>query len=263
MPIFPNSEREAVALCAKVVDGLRKRPQDFPQASESFEALRVAYEAYREAKTEQRRLRRDYNDATERKNDALSALVPLMKQALRLAESDAEDRPEALRGLGWAPPRPRGRPRKEPEQRPGSPVDLVAEPGIGAAFSGARLKWRPAPEGGEPSHYEIERRIEGGAWELAGTLPRPPAPGPLKIKMFLDQQPLGVEMEYRVVAANWAGRSDPSNEATIFLRPATARVRDWESKSGVDEDNTTAAPDFKKPLFLRRASSGEVAGGIY
>ena len=72
------------------------------------------------------------------------------------------------------------------------------------------LTWRAPIDGGKPSAYRIMRRQRPeGPWSDVATAVTP--------EIELDEQPRGIEFEYRVIAVNKAGDGEPSNTVVVVL----------------------------------------------
>jgi len=211
MPKFPNKEADVVALAEAMIAGYTAHPADFPSIDPLVDlpALQTALTDYQTNKNSQEDARAQAQLATVTKASTLDALMELMKNDLKLSEVDVVDSPEKLAEIGWGP-----RQQPQPVAAPGQPTNLhpVAE-GQGIVW----LEWdRPAAGSGGPvRNYIIERREqpagggEFGAWAIVGTA--------LNNEANLSDQPRGIQMEYRVTAANVTGESMPSNTAAVVL----------------------------------------------
>jgi hypothetical protein len=73
----------------------------------------------------------------------------------------------------------------------------------------AILRWKPPTDGGAPAFYRIQRRQEGAPWNDAGTA--------TTTEQRMNDQPRGVELQYRVIAVNKAGAGPPSATVTLVL----------------------------------------------
>ena len=70
--------------------------------------------------------------------------------------------------------------------------------------------WKKSKDGGKAAFYRVERReASGGEWAMVGTA--------LETEITLNNQERGREWEYRVIAVNKAGESEPSNIVTAVL----------------------------------------------
>ena len=211
MPTFPTSESEVVALVEAMIAGYTTHPADFPSIDPLTDlvALQAAMTAYQTDRQSQLDSRAQAKISTQTKSVTLDDLVELMKNDLKLSEVDVAANPEKLAQIGWGP-----RQDPQPVAAPGQPANLhpVAE-GQGMLW----LAWdSPATDSGGPvRNYIIERSEqpvgggEFGVWDIVGTA--------LNNEINLLDQPRGIQMEYRVKAANVGGESMPSNTAAVVL----------------------------------------------
>ena len=145
--------------------------------------------------------------ATETKGQKLDDLTDVMKNDLKLSEVDTTDDPTKLAEIGWGPKSP-----PQPLQAPGQPDNFhsTAE-GQGTLW----LEWDKPATGGAVRNYVIERRQQPagggdfGIWTVVGSA--------LNTEINLTDQPRGLQLEYRVIAANATGQSMPSNTAAVVL----------------------------------------------
>jgi len=211
MAQFPNAEADIVALASAMIAGYTAHPADFPSMDPLTDlvALQAALDGYQTDRQSQIDARAQAKLATVTKGTKLDDLTELMKNDLKLSEVDVADDPEKLTQIGWGP-----RQDPQPVEAPGQPANLhpVAE-GQGMLW----LAWdSPATDSGGPvRNYIIERREqpagggEFGVWDIVGTA--------LNNEINLLEQPRGIQMEYRVKAANVGGESMPSNTAAVVL----------------------------------------------
>ena len=211
MAQFPNAEADIVALANAMIAGYTAHPADFPSIDPLTDlvALQTALTDYQTDRQGQIDARAQAKLATVTKGTKLGDLVELMNNDLKLSEVDVADDPTKLAQIGWGP-----RQDPQPVVAPGQPTNLhpVAE-GQGMLW----LAWdSPATDSGGPvRNYIIERREqpvgggEFGAWDIEGTA--------LNNEINLLDQLRGVQMEYRVKAANVGGESMPSNTAAVVL----------------------------------------------
>ena len=71
------------------------------------------------------------------------------------------------------------------------------------------LAWRPPANGSPPGVYKIQRKQEGQSWEDLGIS--------TDTDQLCSNQPRGVELFYRVIAANKAGAGQPSATVSVVL----------------------------------------------
>jgi hypothetical protein len=205
MPTFPRTEAEVVALAETMIAGFTAHAADFP--SVTVADLQTVLNGYQADKNGQEDARAQAKIATETKEAKLDDLVELMKNDLKLSEVDVADDPEKLAEIGWGP-----RQQPQPVPLPGQPENFVPTvEGPGDVW----FKWDSPASGGIIRNYIIERRQQpaGGGdfsdWEVVGTS--------LNTEIHLLEQPRGIQMEYRVKAANVSGESLPSNTAAVVL----------------------------------------------
>ena len=144
--------------------------------------------------------------ATKAKQDSLKTLKQTMKSCIKKAVVDTVANPERLTEIGWAPKTP-----PQPAALPQAPMDLNIE----TRESGAvKLSWQ-RPVGSESiRNYIIESRsaVENSQfsnWQTVAIA--------YKREIILDRQPRGVQLEYRVKAANITGTGSASNTAAAVI----------------------------------------------
>ncbi len=207
MSSFPVSEAETFALCQMIINGIEAHPASFPSLTVAMkDAMVAARDMYTATKGEQEVTRTEAKTATTEKNNALEELTGQMKTALKLAEIDCADNPDALGYIGWGD-------RQECVQ-----ATLPAQPDLlkitAEGPDDIWLDWHH-PSRQTIRHWLVERRrqltpgSDYSAWELAGTS--------LTTELHLTGQPSGAKLEYRVKAENTVGVSEPSNSVFAVL----------------------------------------------
>ncbi len=202
---FPKKESEVISLAQSIQAGLSSHSEDFPSLDPLF--LDALIDAYQTAKDSQGNAKSQSILATESKQNALESLQDAMKNMLKKAEVDAAANPDKLYEIGWAP-----RQKPSDPQVPSLPHDLEC---IAQGTDDLWLNWqKPAVGSATVRNYIIERRQADqsgsfGEWQLAAST--------LDKKVHLENQPKGVQLEYRVKAVNTAGQSTPSNTAAVVL----------------------------------------------
>ena len=206
---FPFSEAAILDLAQEVEAGLSGSTAIYPDPpfdpaeltgliNQCLSAKSSAVEAQAEAKA-----------AITEKNAQLETLIDALKEDLRYAENTVDFDDDKLALLGWS-----GRKPAVPVAVPAPCATLFpVEEGTGTIT----LAWtRPDPAAGGPvKSFRVERRQQpsgGGAfgeWQFVGIFFDPEA--------ALTDQPLGVQLEYRVFATNTSGDSGPSPTATAVL----------------------------------------------
>jgi hypothetical protein len=208
MAVFPKTEVSIYDLAVQMLNGLSAHGGLYPSVTpEAQAALATALGNYSAARTAQAEAQAVAKNATITKNEQQDALEEQMRKILYLAEHDCIDNPGNLEYIGWSDRKP-----PTPLSKPGQPGELTPSyegPGT------LTLDWDKPDSGGTVSSYRIERsdQPEGGG-----------IPGPWTLittsyteNVTLENQPRGVEMQYRVIATNAAGDSMPSNIATVVL----------------------------------------------
>lgn len=208
MAVFPKSEAGVTELALEMINGLSQHGEMFPSVTpDALTALDGAYNLYQIARTDQTNAQAAAKNATIAKDQRQDALEEQMHKILYLAEHDCIETPGNLEYIGWGGRRP-----PSPLTAPGQPRELSPTyEGPGSVT----LAWKKPADGGTVSSYRVERSDQPagggvpGPWTLITTT--------FGVEATLDNQPRGVEMQYRVTAINAAGESTPSNIATVVL----------------------------------------------
>lgn len=205
MPVFPRTEAEVVELAEKMLSGYALYAADFPSVNPvALESALAGFITKRDAQVSTRSQSRL---ATEVKEEKFDDLVEVMKNDLKLSEVDTASDPEKLTEIGWGP-----RLQPQPVPPPGQPENFVP---VAEGPGDVWFKWDNPSNGGIIRNYIIERRQQPsgggdfGPWEVIETS--------LNKEIHLLEQPRGIQMEYRVKAANVSGESLPSNTAAVVL----------------------------------------------
>ena len=202
MARFPKGEPQIEALSTQIGDGLTANAvvyPDPPLTPAQLTTLRAAYVAKRVTSNQKTG---EAQTATAEKDTALEALIDGMKDVLRYAERKVKGDDNKLRLLGWG-----GISTPTALTRPGQPRAFeVVRQGDTWVF----LDWKEPADGGAVASYEIQRReLPNGAWLTVGSS--------IDSEITLTNQERGKQFEYRVIAKNRAGDSDPSNSAQAVL----------------------------------------------
>jgi len=202
MAKFPRNEAEIVALGEEVVAGLAAHAAIYPEPPVAPTDLDTALAAYLNAREAAITARAVAEAATTAKQEALRTYVADLKTVIRYAENTVDFDDDRLKLIGWA-----GRHARTPLEPPGQPLALEA-PREGAGW--IRLDWKEPSDGGAVAAYRIQRRGRpDGSWLDVGSA--------LRSEITLESQERGKEWEYRVIAINKAGASEPSNTVMAVL----------------------------------------------
>ena len=204
MAMFPNTENNIKALAAQMQAGYTAHPTDFP--SVNVAALTAALNNYDAARAAQQSTQAAAKAATVAKAQRLVELVAVMKNDLKLSEVDAASEPVKLDEIGWGT-------KAQPTALtpPNMATDLTAgKEGAGTVT----LQWKKPAGGGAVRNYIIERQQADdvgvlGNWQMLTFA--------YDNVVDLTDQPRGTQMQYRVIAANTAGQSNPSNTVPVVL----------------------------------------------
>ena len=208
MAVFPKTESSITDLALLMISGLNEHGDLFPSVTpEAQAALTTTFAVHNGARGTQGEAQAAAKNATIAKNERQAELEEEMRKIIYLAEHDCMNDPGNLDYLGWSDRRP-----PTPLAKPGQPGELTPTyegPGT------LTLTWDRPSSGGSVSSYRIERSdqpVGGGVpgpWTLMTTS--------YQATVTMDNQPRGIEMQYRVTATNAAGDSVPSNIATVVL----------------------------------------------
>ncbi|MBI4501646.1 MAG: fibronectin type III domain-containing protein [Gemmatimonadetes bacterium] len=124
-----------------------------------------------------------------------------MKKDLRYAELETRGKRGKLKQLGWSAPR-----EKAALEPPGEVRDIAIR---AEGDTWLVLDWNPPGDGGAPAAYKVQRKKPDSAWELVATS--------MELETLVSGQPRGLEMQFRVVAANKAGEGQPSGVVNVVL----------------------------------------------
>ena len=205
MARFPIREAEIKSLAQNMVTGLTGQegiPPLFPSPPVAAAALQTLLEALITLSDTQVAAQAAAEQATQAKATALEDLVTAMKADLRYAEDHVNHDDAQLSVLGWG-----AKAAATALEAPGQPRSLEApRQGEGWIF----LDWKPPVDGGIVAAYKIERRERPtGNWMLAALA--------IESEATLNNQERGKDWEYRILATNKAGESEPSNTIAAVL----------------------------------------------
>jgi hypothetical protein len=204
MPRFPKSEADIFQMASMMVSGFYNYPAIFPSCS--VPQLLVARSAYITAQKNQVDAASVYRQATAAKDAGLSELVKIMKSCLQKSLVDTASEPAKMHLIGFGQNNNRYK-----IEKPYQPASLRA---VIQTESSVVLEWKRPQQGGQVSNYIVERRqlLESGnfsRWSITGTCHNE--------KIELNDQPRGIQLEYRIKAVNKAGSSAPSNTEDVVL----------------------------------------------
>ena len=202
MARFPLKEAEILALPNDMATGLGTNAAVYPAPPVAPADLQTAMGAYITARDAAVAAAAAAELATAAKDEALQAPTDDMKADLRYAETTVNYDDDQLKLIGWA-----GRAAKTSLEAPGQTRSLEApREGEGWVF----LDWKEPVDGGAVAAYKIQRRLRpDGPWTDAGMA--------IESEITLTNQERGKEWEYRVLAVNKAGESEPSNTVMAVL----------------------------------------------
>ncbi|MBW1615109.1 MAG: fibronectin type III domain-containing protein [Deltaproteobacteria bacterium] len=190
---FPLREADVLKLAERMEAGFSRNASTFSALPVPLHKFKQAVINYNLSINNFVSARSAMNKTSQAKKAARQKLVKIMKREIRYAENVATGDEEALDSVGWGkrriPP-----PIEPPEACYNFKIDKEGKGWL--SFS-----WEKTEEGGKPTFYIIDRKTENGVWKKAGRA--------LETKKDLVDQPIGILLEYRVIAANKAGESEP------------------------------------------------------
>ena len=205
MAEFPSREADIMMLASKMVRGYEDHPAVFPHADAA--GLNAAHLAFHSAFVTAECYRALERVQTVDKDEALDAMVALMKAELAQSEIDTADDPEMLNYIGWGPAKAPAKVKV-----PGAPRALEAP--VQGDDGSITLDWKRPLDGGPVQLYVVERREADaagvlGPWKQCGAA--------VIDKIELRDQSTRVQMEYRVRAMNSSGEGDPCASVSVVL----------------------------------------------
>ncbi|HWP39142.1 MAG TPA: fibronectin type III domain-containing protein [Gemmatimonadales bacterium] len=199
---FPEAEPEIAALALLVIEGLRQLEAELPAPPVSADELQARLDRFNGSKVRVVAANTALRNEHTANDQDLKSLVDATKATLKYAEVVFRDQPSKLSQLGWGPRRDGSSLEAPGEVRD---IRIVAE-----GDTWITLRWSPPVSGGAVGMYKIQRKTkDAGAWEDAGSS--------VDTVLTLSRQPRGIEMDYRVLAANKAGVGQPSATVTVVL----------------------------------------------
>jgi hypothetical protein len=217
---FPTTEPEIIALWNQMLEGYFWHAADFPHIPGIIRMrLFTRGRSYRLARRDMVQAFAALRIATKAKNNSLQELKKIMKQSLQKSEVDVAANPEKLKLIGWAP-----KANRQPAQLLTQPTNLQITANEDRIV---KLKWDRPEDDQRVRNYCIERRqlalrspdfVEAkdgqsgdgiSEWTIANIS--------YNTQTTLRNQPSGIQLEYRIRAANNAGTGPSSNTVTIVL----------------------------------------------
>jgi hypothetical protein len=204
MANFPSREPEIARLAQDIVNGLAANPDLYPAPPAGPEKIEEALIRFNTAREVAVAAAASAVQTTAVKDEALGALVELLKSDLKYAEAIARNDDGKLQLLGWGARRPRS---PSDHQPPGQVITLQV---VSEGNDWVTLGWKTPFDGGDVAAYKVQRRKrDGGNWADVGTA--------VGHEITLPGQENGVEFEYRVIAVNKSGEGAVSNVARAVL----------------------------------------------
>ena len=201
MARFPKREADIRTLVQKIIAGLEDNP-DFPNPPFTPAQLQTLLDNSIALEDAQVAAQAAAQQATEARQTGNNEMISAAKSVLNYAEDAVHGNDAKLAAQGWS-----GRAEPTPLQAPGQPRTLEA-PKEGSGW--LHLDWKKPVDGGKSAFYRVERRqVPDGEWTMIGTA--------LETEITLNNQGRGKEHEYRLIAVNKAGESDPSNTVSAVL----------------------------------------------
>ena len=201
---FPTTEPQITALADRMMLGYFSHGADFPRVGwlSLFQKIRD----YKTARTGMINAQAKARMATKVKLETLDALIEVMKNCLKKSQVDVAAEPEKLKLIGWSP-----KPVPQPATVPSQPVNLRIAYSDDVAVT---LQWDRPADSSRVRNYIIERRQAQSGNDFTGWTIIEIS---YQTQVKLIQQPTGLQLEYRVKAANNAGVGLPGNIAAVIL----------------------------------------------
>ena len=202
MPRFPTREADVAQLGKRLISGMRENAEDFPASPVGADEIEAYLAAFQEKSDAAASAQGAATEAVDAKGEALQILTEGMRAVLRYAEDAVKYDSGKLQNLGW-----NGRKTRSELEVPGQAGTLEAKR-EGPAW--VLLEWKKPVDGGRVAAYHVQMLRDGEKeWEDVTTC--------FERMTVLTDQERGVELEYRIVTANKAGRGVPSNEVKVVL----------------------------------------------
>src|SRR5262245_46208133 len=158
MPSFPISEPEITRLAQDISRGLTANPELFPAPPATAAEIDQALGAYNVARDAAITASSAALQGTAAKDEALNALVGMMRADLKYAEANTRNGESKLQRLGWVSKR-----RRLPTDVPGQVITLQL---VHEGKTSVRLLWKDPFDGGKVAAYKVQRRQrDEGDWQ--------------------------------------------------------------------------------------------------
>ena len=202
MPTFPTREADVVSLGKQVISGIREHADDFPAPPFGADELEAYIDTFQQRSDAAGLAQGAAAEAVDEKGAALETLTASLRAVLRYAEDAVQYDSGKLKNIGW-----NGRKRRSELEVPGQAGILeTRREGPGWIY----LEWKRPTEGGRVAAYHIQMLKEGEKeWQDLTTC--------FDRMVVLTDLERGVELKFRVVSGNKAGRGVPSNDVTAVL----------------------------------------------
>ena len=207
MPQVPNKEAEFISLADTAFRGFIDHPTEFPEPPVTQAEFAPKMNSYYLNKNAIANAEQVLKEAIAEKQSLLDDLRMDLVRDLRYAERITKDDPTKLSLVGWGP-----RKTPEPIPLPGTPSDLAAS---SQGRGSVTLTWKRTTDSGSgaAAYYVVERRVMTPGQETEWTS----LCSSMTREVTLTDQPMDVEILYRVYARNTSGVSAPSSVVQVVL----------------------------------------------
>jgi hypothetical protein len=206
---FPKRKNEIVLLAEQILAGVAANTTTYPSPPFVITDLTQTLTDVKTAIAQRQAKEAALEAAVEDENSKFDTLIREMKKVLYIAEAYHAADSVKLSLIGWAT-------SDDPSSTlPDQPQELIARE---LDRGKVELAWslpRPAT-GGVVRFYRIERRTRqtDNSWTDWG---KDKTYSTTNRQIELQDQPMGIELEYRVICVNPAGESIPSNTVRVVL----------------------------------------------
>ncbi|MFA5864686.1 MAG: fibronectin type III domain-containing protein [Phycisphaerae bacterium] len=206
---FPKRKNEVVLLAEQILAGVAANTTTYPSPPFVVTDITQTLADVKAAIAQRQAKEAALQAAVEDENQKIETLVSAMKKILYFAEAHHAADPVKLSLIGWGTSdNPTSTPPDQPQELNAQELDR----GV------VELSWslpRPAT-GGQVRFYRIERRMRqtDNSWTDWG---KDKTYSTINRLIELQDQPLSIELEYRVICVNPSGESTPSNTVKVVL----------------------------------------------